>query len=146
VEANYERSAPFFDPAALDAYELAARVGEPASADGQTEILVHGDGTVVAVQRGALEKEAQEIRYRLDLRQAEFVMRSATQFDWTDRFPSRPGIPDEPIVHWQLKVPGGKAASARMWLRDAERGKLTGEILALLRQVLEQASDGRMYL
>lgn len=139
-----------FDAARLPAYELAARVGEPAAPGGQTEVRLRGDGGFSAVQRGGdaphADKQALEARFQMERPQVELILRSATQFDWSDRFPPRPGIPDEPIVHWSLRAPDGTAVSARMWLRDVERGALTGEVLALLRQVLERASDGRMYL
>ena len=135
-----------FEPAALNSYELAARVGETGSPDGQTEVVIRGDGSVLAWQRGTQEKPSAETRYQLEPQQVEFVMRSATQFNWTDRFPPRPGIPDEPIVYWSIRAPGAKSATMRMWLHDAERGAQTGEVLALMRQVLERATDGRMYL
>ncbi len=139
-----------FDAARLPAYELEARVGEPATPDGQTEVRLRGDGSFVATQRGGEEplaaKQGVEARYQLEREQVERILRSATQFDWTDRFPPRPGIPDEPIVHWALRTPEGHTVRTRMWLRDVERGTLTGEVLSQLRQVLERASDGRMYL
>ncbi len=135
-----------FDPAALAAYELSVRVGELASFHGQTDVQLRGDGSFVAVQRGPEVKKSFEAKAQLDRAQTEFVLRSAAQLDWSDRFPSRPGIPDEPIVYWSIRVPGGGSASLRMWLRDAERGALTSEVLSLFRQVLERASDGRMYL
>lgn len=135
-----------FDPSALASYELSARVGELTSLHGQTEVVLRGDGSFFAAQRGASEKEAIEAKAQLDSAQTEFAVRSATQFDWSDRFPPRPGIPDEPVVYWSIRVPGGGSATARMWLRDVERGALTSQVISLLRQVLERASDGRMYL
>lgn len=135
-----------FDATQLTSYALTVRVGELAAPGGQTELTVHGDGSVVASQREANARLALEARSRLETPQTEFLMRSAEQFTWADAFPPRPGIPDEPIVRWTLQGPGGRTASARMWLRDAERSPLTGEVLVLLRQVIERASDGRMYL
>ena len=134
-----------FEPALLTQYELATKVGDPDSPDGQTEVVVRGDGSFQAMQRGAHEKGA-ETHAKLQTPQVEMVMRSATQFDWAASFPPRPGIPDEPIVDFSLRAPHGRVVTTRMWLRDVEKGAMTGEVLTVLRQALERASDGRMFL
>lgn len=142
-------SAFVFEPARLPQYELTVSVGEPQSPAGMTRVALRGDGQFLASHRGGSDDRREDgVQARATMAPAdvEFVIRSVVQFDWSARFPPRPGIPDEAIVLWQLAGPNLPQSSVRMWLRDAENDKLAGEVLSVLRRTLAQASDERLFL
>jgi hypothetical protein len=137
---------PAFDAARLQDYRLSLALGHAESLHGRTELELGGDGRFQARQIGGRKREAMAAHGELAREPLVQLLRAALQFDWNRAFPPRPGIPDEPIVEWSLALPGGSTLAMRAWLRDVERGDLSGPALEQLRRALAEASHGQLFL
>lgn len=147
--------------------EFEAQVGSVESLDGQTRVRVVRSGDFVIAHEQAAEartdagdgeptqgrgkgKEEGEgqgeeargnVRQLLDLDPDVLFEQLPLAVD--DRFPSRPGLPDEPILTIVLDTEAGTRVT-RMWLRDAE--ERAPRLVDPLRAIVERATDGRRYL
>lgn len=138
-----------FMPAQLAQYGLSLRVGELHAPQGQTELILNGNGHFHASQRYAGQpgdKEGLSARGEIGREQLESLLRTTLQFDWSAKFPPRLGIPGEAVVSWALSGPQLPEQTLRMWLRDAERNPLSMAVLGALREALAKASDERLFL
>ncbi len=136
-----------FDPLRLADFELIAEVGDVLSEAGMTRALLDGSGRLTVEQHHEAKAEGvRQFYVELDRQSTEQLFRQASQFDWERRFPSRKGLPDEAIVQWSLHDRRGEAITVKVWLRDAEKDQVMGPVLVVLRQGVERATDGRLYL
>jgi len=134
-----------FDPARLNDFELVAEVGDPLSEEGLTRVKLSGDGRLTVEQQHGKEK-GEQFSSEINRENVENLLRQASQFDWGQRFPSRPGLPDEAIVQWYLYDRQGNTMTLKVWLRDAEKHGAIGPVLAALRKSVERMTDGKLYL
>jgi hypothetical protein len=156
---EYNRSlAPQFD--------LLLDVGNPASEEGLTRVRLDGDGDFVAQQlfagtdaqaaavqalhlddqKWGTEEQLPAVRGRIEPDRAADLLEQAVAFPWDQRFPSRPGIPDEAIVVARFGPKGGPHSTVKLWLREAESDPAVGPVLEELRRVLDEFSHGEIYL
>jgi hypothetical protein len=132
--------------------ELGLKVGEPQSIHGQTVVVVTVEGQVWSTHytddhdKEQVNSGTRAVEGSLDHRMLERVFASATNFDWHQQFPRRPGIPDEAVVEWHAIDRRGDKALFKAWLRDVEKDEWMGPVLAILRDVVEKVSEGRLYL
>lgn len=135
-------------------YSLVADVGDVASEEGLTRIVLEGTGRFVVEQHrengqtGAAEGARERgQRYDGDIgpERARSVLAHASRFDWAERFPPRPGIPDEAIVRWTLRDASGEVATVRAWLRDVEKDPSMSPVLSALREAVQRATDGVLF-
>jgi len=138
-------------------YSLVADVGDVASEDGLTRVVLEGKGRFVVEelredgQTGAAEQAREQGRGRryegeMAPERARSVLAQASRFDWAQRFPPRPGIPDEAIVRWTLRDASGEVATMRAWLRDVEKDPAMSPVLLALREAVQRATDGVLFL
>lgn len=149
-------SAQDFNPAEVTQYHLTLEVGSPLSFHGLTRVRLDGDGSFHADQtqepEPALQPNAQRsptetaAQGRVSQNDAVDLLRRVHQFPWDRKFPSRPGIPDEAIVVWQLDRAGFEPLVLRVWLREAEDDPVIGPVLTTLRRRLAEFSANRLYL
>jgi hypothetical protein len=126
-------------------FELVAEVGDPKSEEGLTRVRLSGDGRLsVEQERG--EEKAEQFQGELDRENTEILLRQASQFDWEQHFPPRPGLPDEAIVQWFLHDRQGGTVTLKVWLRDAEKNRVMEPVLSTLRKSVEQMTYGKLYL
>ena len=148
----------------VDAVEAA--VGDVFSPDGRTTVRVERDGHFVVVHEwidertpGAPENAEQQGKegdeherdqreeHRGDVRELdvepERLFETVGSLPISDDFPTRPGLPDEPILTLTIESAAG-SRTGRMWLRDAEQR--FDELVDPLRTIVERATDGRRYL
>ena len=149
-----------FDRAFAPEYQLQVSVGEATAPDGITRLRLDGAGTLEAAQLrevvGAGDKEraqarapeggAERVAGKLPPEEAMRLLEQVSFAQWGRPFPQRPGIPDEAIVEVSFGRTGRGAASARLWLRDAEADAAIGPVLAQLRRHLGELSGGKVYL
>lgn len=132
----------------LNNYKLLVSVGNPVAPDGQTIVSLHGSGSIEAKQvfeavKGK-ERKPFHIEGRID--NPEEYFKPLEQFDWRRKFPSRPGIPDEAIIRWEIEYLAEKEASLKMWLGEAEDDRRYNEILKKLRDIVGRLSDNQIYM
>ena len=143
-------------------YSLVADVGEVASEEGMTRVVLEGTGRFVVEehreqggdeqrrdeQQRAERGDARGRRYdgELGAERARSLLAQAARFGWDRHFPPRPGIPDEAIVRWTLRDASGEVATVRAWLRDAEKDPAMAPVLSALREAVQRATDGALYL
>ena len=138
---------------------LMLAIGEPSGEFGRATVRVVGAGRVEVRQETAAEEtpEAQTIDTRARLRVREYsgdlgrdgaaaLIARAERFPWWQRFPPRPGIPDEAIVEWGLQEPDGRTRTLKAWLRDVERDREQGPVLGELRAQVSRLTDGEVVL
>jgi hypothetical protein len=136
---------------------LQVKAGEPEEDDGQTTLSVersgrfdldHEGGSDDVLGEEALARKSEpisgDIRELLD-RSPDEVFHLAETVNWDRPFPPRPGIPDEAVLEWVLRTAKG-VTIAKMWLRDAERDDEVAPLLRLLRSVVAEASQNRLFL
>ena len=134
-----------FFSARLNDFELAAEVGEPLSEEGLTRVRLTGDGRLTVEQERGHEK-VEQYQAELDRENTENILRQASQFDWEQSFPPRPGLPDEAIIHWFFHDRQGGTLTLKVWLRDAEKNSVMEPVLTTLRQSVERVTNGKLYL
>lgn len=140
--------------------EFEAQVGSVESLDGQTRVRIARSGDFVIAHEQTAEEEPTQprgkgqdenggqgeeargnVRELLDLDPDVLFEQLPLAVD--DGFPSRPGLPDEPILTIVLNTEAG-TRTTRMWLRDAE--ERASRLIDPLRAIVERATDGRRYL
>ena len=134
-----------FDAARLADFELTVEVGDILSEDGMTRVRLDGYGRL-AVEQLCQKERGRQFSGEMDRESTERLLRQASQLDWERGFPSRKGLPDEAIVQWSLHDRQGETITVRVWLREAEKDSAIAPVLAALRQVVERATDGTLYL
>lgn len=153
-----------FDKAFAREYQLQVDVGQATAPDGITRVRVDGAGTLEAAQvrRATPQTPKQDVRDqssdkpgdqdtarvagKISPEEAAGLFEQASLAPWSDRFPRRPGIPDEAIVEVRFGRADRETGSVKLWLRDAEKDDALGPMLAQLRRHVEELSDGRIYL
>lgn len=133
------------DLARSNDFELVVEVGEPFDEKGLTRVKLNRDGAFVVEQQHDKE-ELQRYPGEVNPDDAERIMQQVSQFTWDQHFPPRPGIPDEAIVRWHLVDHLGNARTLKVWLRDAEKDRVMGDALTLLRKNVERVTYGKLYL
>jgi hypothetical protein len=136
-------------------YWMSVDVGDKLSEFGKTVIHLTGDGEV-SVEHSQVNhvKEGEEKlsekplikKGKLKNFEPEELFRKVEQVPWTTKFPPRPGIPDEAIVIWKFGKRGGDTLETKMWLRDAEKNPIVGELLKGLRQELQLLTNNEIVL
>ncbi len=134
-----------FFSARQDDFELAAEVGDSQSEEGLTRVRLTGDGRLTVEQERGYEK-VEQFHAELDRENTEVLLRQASQFDWEQHFPPRPGLPDEAIVQWFLHDRQGGTVTLKVWLRDAEKNRMMEPVLTALRKNVEQMTNGQLFL
>jgi hypothetical protein len=129
--------------------EITVEVGDEADEYGLTRLRLDREGQYEIEQRGGVEVKVREplsgdARELLE-EPVEELFGRAERIDWDRPFPPRPGIPDEAVVEWRLRGPGGEQ-TCRMWLRDAEGDPGVAPLFAVLRTLVERASRGQLFL
>lgn len=144
-----------FERAAAQDYSLQVEVGNAATPDGITRVLVDGLGNIQAAQyhrgddvkdREQSARETEQVKGQLKPEEAARLFEQASLASWDRRFPPRPGIPDEAIVELRLQRAKREGASMKLWLRDAEKDQVIGPLLEQLRRSVGELSGGRIYL
>lgn len=153
-----------FDKAFAQEYQLQVDVGQATAPDGITRVRVEGSGVLEAAQvrRASATSSRQEMDLqakgpppeqetarasgKISPEQVTGLFEQASLAPWNDRFPQRPGIPDEAIVEVRFGRADRESGSVRLWLRDAEKDDALGPMLAQLRKHVGEFSDGRIYL
>jgi hypothetical protein len=139
---------------------LQAAVGEVASFHGRTSVNLDRNGNFVVEHQHRVGKETDETKESkaLDIDRVEGSLAEIAEFDakevfkasrsvpWEDRFPNRLGIPDEPIVEFQVVTEKGETRTARAWLRDVEKDPGMSQLLQPLRVLVSRATEGRRFL
>jgi hypothetical protein len=126
-----------------DERELVATVGAPTSPDGQTRVRLADSGRLVVqwervpddvpdVEQRPKEPERREETGELGVDPGPLFERSA-RFPWDQEFPTRPGVPDEAILEWDLREDDRSRTTLRVWLGDAERDPNMAPVLDALR-------------
>jgi hypothetical protein len=161
-----KRGAGRIDPDRIDDYSLRADVGNPFEEDGLTRVMLSGSGVLEVEQHVAApyvgEGEDPAAQHGKELRANETVQSAgreefgrsaareliimAAEFPWGRRFPTRPGIPSEPVLEWRLDDPRAGELTLKMWLRDAERYELIAPVLMAFRHAVERVSKGKLFL
>ncbi|MBA2529327.1 MAG: hypothetical protein H0V19_05095 [Euzebyales bacterium] len=137
-----------------DASQLVAEVGEPSSPDGRTRVTLHRDGRLVVQWERSAPQDPKQGRERERREEAgelgqdpQAVFERASRFLWDQDFPTRPGLPDEAILVWQL---GGaddrRTATVKVWLEDAEGDPSMAPVLQALREGTARLTGGDVYL
>jgi len=150
-------------------YRLIADVGNPFDADGLTRADLSGSGELVVEEHRAQgvagagpeqgpaprlpkggpdgEVVARVVgRYDFGIESAKEMIVRAASFPWSQRFPTRPGIPSEPILQWVLRDERGPELSLTVWLRDAEKDEAMGTVVTLFRHAVDRATQGEAFL
>jgi hypothetical protein len=141
-----------FDQGRAEDFELAGEVGNPFAPDGATRARLAGSGEIVVEHRREEPgKAAGETGERVGVHRvgpdtARSLLARAASFGWAAPFPSRPGIPDEPVVTWTMSDSRGGRVTLKAWLRDVEGDERMGPVLTALRQAVDAATEGRHYL
>ena len=151
-------------PDVVDAFE--AGVGDISSPDGRTTLRVEREGQFLVAHEWIEEKAPdssetaeqqgkeqerdqgeQREESRGDVRELgvepERLFAVVGSVPAHDDFPSRLGLPDEPILTLTVESSSGTRIE-RMWLRDAEQE--LDDLIVPLRTIVERATDGRRYL
>jgi hypothetical protein len=134
--------------------QLIATVGAPTSPDGQTRVTLSGTGALLVQwlrqpderdeQQRPGKPERREEKGELGIDPAPLFER-AVRFPWDQRFPNRPGVPDEAIVEWDV-ADQGERRQVRVWINDAEDDPAMGSVLAALRDGTARLTGGEIYL
>jgi hypothetical protein len=149
-----------FDKAFAPEYQLQVDVGQATAPDGVTRVRVDGAGTFEAAQfRRAVEpvpkerdqtkqqeQESERVSGKIAAEEAARLFEQASLAPWGQRFPQRPGIPDEAIVEVRFQRAQRQSGTIKLWLRDAEKDVALGPMLKQLRRHLDDLSGGRIYL
>jgi hypothetical protein len=134
-----------FDLARINDLELIVNVGDQLSEHGLTRVIVDGTGRLAVEQQRGRET-VEQFSGELNQESAERLFRQILQFDWSQRFPPRPGLPDEAIVEWTLRDSQGSTRTLKVWLRDAEKHGAMAPAFAELRRHVDRLSYGKLYL
>lgn len=143
---------PKFDSERASDFVLVTEVGNPLSAEGLTRAILSGTGDfrVEHVQGGEEARPADakknSDRFEFGAETAQTLLARVARFPWNRTFPSRPGVPDEPILVWTFVDRRGSEVSLKMWLRDAEEDEDMAWVVSALRQGVDAATAGRQYL
>jgi hypothetical protein len=134
--------------------QLIATVGAPASPDGQTRVTLSGTGALLVQwirrlderdeQKRPGKPEQREEKGEIGLDPAPLFERT-NRFPWGQRFPNRPGVPDEAIVEWDVSDQGERR-QVRVWINDAEDDPAMGPVLTALRDGTARLTGGEIYL
>jgi hypothetical protein len=138
-----------FEPQRADDFLLIAEVGDPLSPEGQTRTEVTGMGKLLVTHTtGERDRtaSAKPLYGELDREQILVLFTMASQFNWTAKFPPRPGIPDEAIVDWWLRDVQSGELHLRAWLRDVEKNPAMSRAITILRRAVERVSEGSVFL
>jgi hypothetical protein len=148
-----------FDKAFAAEYQLQVDVGQATAPDGVTRVRVDGAGTFEAAQfrRAAepapereqtrkQEQDSERVSGKIAPDEAARLFEQASLAPWGQRFPQRPGIPDEAIVEVRFQRAQRQSGTIKLWLRDAEKDVALGPMLTQLRRHLNDLSGGRIYL
>ena len=139
-----------FNPEHPQDYWMSIDVGDVHSEYGKTAMRLSGTGEIdVEHSRIGGKKKSHkpfEKHGKLEYHEPEKLFRQVEQVPWTTKFPPRPGIPDEAIVVWKFGKVDGATQEAKMWLRDAEKNPVVGQLLKGLRQELETLTRNKIFL
>jgi hypothetical protein len=163
-----KRGAGTVDADRIEDYNLGADVGNPYEEDGLTRVTLSGSGILIVEQHiarppGEGEKPPQEDSPAEVLKEPAVAVQTAGreefgrgaarelivragEFPWGQRFPTRPGIPSEPVLEWRLNDAHGQGLTLKMWLRDAEREDLTSPVIMAFRHAVERVTKGELFL
>lgn len=141
-----------FDKAQPKDFQLRISVGDEYSEDGQTRMLIDGEGNITVENHKAMADKAGKTEKphvytgKCHHHDPANLLERATQLRWDIKFPPRPGIPDEAIVIWEFGKKQGDTMRMKAWLRDAEKDPVMGALLKQLRDELSDLSDNTIYL
>jgi hypothetical protein len=160
------------DTERLPEYQLIADVGNPYEDEGLTRAILSGSGRMLVElhraepattpERGqgylSPESPSQETgdsgramparshAYDFGPESAKEMILRAARFPWGQRFPTRPGIPSEPVLQWTLRDERGPEVTVSVWLRDAEKDDTMAPVLSAFRHAVERATKGELFL
>jgi hypothetical protein len=171
--ARRNRGSVEVDTDRLSDYQLISDVGNPYEPEGLTRALLSGTGRLVVEQHqagptrptegpeqvaGGYERGRQgEGRppdvtarrageYDFGVEATKEMITRAADFPWAQPFPTRPGIPSEPVLEWTLQDERGPKLTLTVWLRDAEKDEVMGPVVAAFRHAVERATRGELFL
>ncbi|MGH2555344.1 MAG: hypothetical protein ACRDHO_06465 [Actinomycetota bacterium] len=156
----------------LPDYRLVADVGNPYEPEGLTRTILSGSGKLVVEQQraepGPPEQGGEAVgggadrpeqakperptaarvagEYDFGVQSAKEMIVRAADFPWSQPFPTRPGIPSEPVLEWTLRDERGPELKVTVWLRDAEKDESMAPVVAALRHAVERATKGELFL
>lgn len=132
-----------------DIRSIEFQVGATEHPDGLTRIEINRSGSFVVTHE---QSGDEEVRERTEGEVGEFagieaekIFAQIATIEPSDDFPTRQGVPDEPIVVIRFETATG-ARTTRMWLRDVEDDRKLGPALNSMRTIVERSTDGKRYL
>ena len=133
------------DPEQTNDFQLVVEVGNIYSEEGLTRVKLDTTGRLLIEQQHDRE-QTESFSGELDPESTERIFKELPQFNWDQRFPPRPGLPDEAVVQWFFQEKPGSVSMLKVWIRDAEKPGPMATALTILRRAVERVTDGKLYL
>ena len=133
------------DSAQTNDFQLVVEVGNIYSEEGLTRVKLDTTGRLLVEQQYDRER-IESFQGELDPQSTDQLFSELPRFDWDQRFPPRPGLPDEAVVQWLFQEKPGSIRMLKVWIRDAEKPGPMATALVILRRSVERLTDGKLYL